>query len=268
MPSGPRSDLALATTELRVSFGGVHAVDGLSARVRTGSIHGIIGPNGSGKSTVLNAMTGLVPYTGTIELLGTDVRGMSAGAIRRLGVVRSFQTPQVVGELTCEENVLTGSSDRRGYGLAAAWPLRLWSNRVERERCVVAQRCVVARRALESVRLTAQRDTPASELSYGNVRRLELARAVAGEPRLMLLDEPSAGLNEAETAALGELLLGMRDPDRALIVVDHKVDLLDRICDEITVLEQGRHVASGPPAAVWADEQVVRAYLGRPREQA
>jgi ABC-type branched-subunit amino acid transport system ATPase component len=241
---------------IAVSFGGVRAVDDVSLAAGRDELVGLVGPNGSGKTTLLNALCGVVPAEGRVTVDGRPLRLGHPTSTARAGVARVFQTPQVFDRLTCLENVMLGSSDRRGRGLAGVWLGRwdMWRREDARAEAAAA--------LLERVGLAEREHEPASVLSYGQRRLLELARALASDPTVLLLDEPSAGLNDAETAALAELLVGLRRTGRALVVVDHKVDFLDQVCDRLVVLELGRVIAEGPPDAVWSDRRVVDAYLG------
>jgi branched-chain amino acid transport system ATP-binding protein len=241
---------------IAVSFGGVRAVDDVSLGARRDELVGLVGPNGSGKTTLLNALCGVVPARGRVTVDGRPLRLGHPTSTARAGVARVFQTPQVFDQLTCLENVMLGSSDRRGRGLAGAWLGRWDMWRREDDRAAAAAGL------LDQVGLADRGQEVASVLSYGQRRLLELARALASDPKVLLLDEPSAGLNDAETDALAELLRGLRRTGRALVVVDHKVDFLDRVCDRLVVLELGRVIAEGTPDTVWSDQRVVDAYLG------
>ena len=250
----------LQVEDITVTFGGVRAVDGVSLAVGPDDAVGMVGPNGSGKSTFLNALTGVVPCRGGATLGGAPLPLGRPRRIRRAGLARAFQTPQTFAELSCIENVLLADGDRRATGLAGAWLGRpaLW--RAERDRWARAEA------ALERVGLAGRAEDEAGLLSYGQQRLLELARSLMGSPRILLLDEPSAGLNASETRALGALLRSVHDDDGlALLVVDHKIDFIESVCPRVVVLQLGRLIADGPPGEVWHDERVVEAYLGRAR---
>jgi ABC-type branched-subunit amino acid transport system ATPase component len=252
-----RDTSVLRAEDVSVSFGGVRAVDHVSLHVDPGEIVGLVGPNGSGKSTMLNALTGLVHASGTVSVDGSPVGRVHPRAMRRAGLLRTFQTPQVFPELTALENVLLSHPDTAMTRLVGGWFARPGLLRHER------QRWADAAAALERVGQIAVADTPAGELSYGQQRLVEVARVICGRPRIVLLDEPGAGLNQAETTSFADLLAGLRAEGVPLLVVDHKIDFLDRLCDRLVVLQLGRVVADGTPATVWNDPNVVDAYLGR-----
>jgi branched-chain amino acid transport system ATP-binding protein len=243
-----------------VSFGGLRAVDSVDLTVGATEAVGMVGPNGSGKTTFLNAVTGVVPAVGRLTVGERSVRLGRPGAIRRAGLARAFQTPQTFAELTCIENVLLADAVRQGRGLVGAWLRRraMWAR--ERERWARAVS------ALERVGLADKAEQSAGALSYGQQRLLELARSLVGEPKVLLLDEPSAGLDAAETDQLAELLAGVHADGLPLLLVDHKIDFVEAVCSRVVVLQLGQLIADGPPAEVWADERVIDAYLGRRRE--
>jgi len=247
----------LECSQLSVQFGGVRAIDAVSLSVDGGGeVVGLIGPNGSGKSTFLNAVSGLVPAKGEVMVDDKRVRLGRPGAIARHGVFRTYQTPQVDVELTCIENALVSSPDRAFRGLIGAWPMRpkMWQH--EKERWAAASD------ALERVGLIARANVRAGGLSYGERRRLEIARALVSRPRLMMMDEPAAGLNTTETAQLAQLLSGLATDGISLIVIEHKVAFIEQLCHRLVVLELGRQIAAGVPEEVWRDPAVANAYLG------
>jgi len=246
----------LEVNDITVRFGGVIAVDGVSLHVADGSTLGLVGPNGSGKSTLLNALTGVVPATGSAALDGRQLPLGRPRRTRRAGLARTFQTPQNFEELSCIDNVLLADGDRAYTGLTGAWLVRPLMWRRERQRW---QRAVDM---LHLVGLADSAEQPASLLSYGQQRMLELARSLVGDPQILLLDEPSAGLNAVETHELSRILREVRERGIALVIVDHKIDFIDSLCDTIVVLQLGRVVAAGPPETVWKDPLVVEAYLG------
>ena len=243
--------------DISVHFGGVAAVAGVGFGVsRAGEVVGLVGPNGSGKSTFLNATCGLVPSLGQVLVRGEVMDRRRLSELSRTGVGRTFQTPQVFTELSCVENVLLGSQDREGTGLAATFLRRPTMWRSERRRMAAAEQ------SLAEVGLAGFGQRPADSLSYGQQRLLELARCMVGRPFVLLLDEPSAGLNDAETAALGQILQTLRRAGLGMILVDHKVAFVDSLSDRLVVLQVGQMIAEGPPAEVWAHPEVINAYLG------
>jgi branched-chain amino acid transport system ATP-binding protein len=247
----------LEAADITVRFGGVTAVDRVSLTLGDHEIVGLVGPNGSGKSTFINAITGLVPSSGSLRVDGMTVKLGQQGAVARLGVMRTFQTPQVHDQLTCLENVLVGMQYRHLRSVGAAWLRRHAMMSAERSRWTDAMA------ALEFVGLSDRPHARGGELSYGQRRRLELARVFGAKPKVLLLDEPAAGLNHAETANLVALLTAWRsDGGPSLLLVEHKIDFLESLCHRMVVLELGRQIASGEPAAVWADPRVMDAYLG------
>jgi ABC-type branched-subunit amino acid transport system ATPase component len=251
----------LAAEGIEVRFGGVRAVSDVSIEVGD-ELLGLVGPNGSGKTTLLNALCGVVPAKGRLTVDGRDVALGNPRTAWQAGIARVFQAPQTFTELSCLENVLLSSRDHRSRGALATWIGRPGMLRHERRRWARAQE------ALAFVGLDDLAGSSAKLLTYGQQRLLELARAVAGEPKVLLLDEPSAGLNDAETQALAVLLRRLRAEGLPLLVIDHKVDFLDALCDRLVVLELGKVIAEGPPDEVWSHEGVIAAYLGVPADAA
>jgi ABC-type branched-subunit amino acid transport system ATPase component len=253
---GPVGQPIVEANDISVSFGGVRAVDEVSLSLHEDEILGLIGPNGSGKSTFVNALTGVVTAKGTLVIDGKRTVLGRAGTVRRAGILRMYQAPQTYLDLSCIENVLLSTSDRRFTGIFSAWFLRPLMLRHEH------QRWERAAAALEEVGLLDRAEEAAAGLSYGQQRLLELARVIAADPRAILLDEPSAGLNAAETQALQRHLLRLRERGIALLVIDHKIDFISQMCDRVAVLELGHKVAEGDPVTIWDDERVISAYLG------
>ena len=252
----PAGEPVLEVRGLTVAFGGVRAVDEVDLTLRDGEILGLIGPNGSGKSTILNAVTGVVDGHGTLLVRGRPIGLQRPGEVVGAGVRRTYQTPQNYPALACIDNVLLTTTDRRMTGVLSATVLRPLMLRREHERWRTAAA------ALERVGLLDVAEAPAGSLSYGAQRMLELARVIAGDPSLILLDEPSAGLNDHETEMLVRQLRFLRQQGVSLLVVDHKIDFISALCDRVVVLELGRVVAEGDPHGIWEDERVQNAYLG------
>lgn len=252
--------MILDAETISVRFGGVVALDSVSLSIEEGEILGLIGPNGSGKSTFLNAVTGMVSATGRVSVGGKRVPLGSSRRIRKAGVLRTFQTPQVYGALSSLDNAVLSSPLDSGIGLTGAWLRRPSMLAAERSRWEAGHR------ALDRVGLGALAMVAASELSYGQQRMVEMARVIVAEPRVILLDEPAAGLNSSETKDLADLLGSLNREGTSLLIVDHKIDFLDQLCDRLAVLQLGKLVASGAPSEVWADPGVIDAYLGKGRQ--
>jgi len=248
----------LAVDNLSKSFGGVKALSAVSFTVSAGEIMGLIGPNGAGKTTCFNLINGLLsPSGGGIRLAGRDLGGLSPYARARLGLARTFQNIQLFGGMTVLENVLTGRHLRQRVGaLAALLPLP----RVNRARAENRERALTL---LELVGLGEKADFPAEALAYGDRRRLEIARALAQEPALLLMDEPAAGLNPRETEDLMTLLEKLRDMGITLLVIEHDMTLVMGLCHRVAVLDYGEVIAAGAPKEIRKNPRVIEAYLGR-----
>ena len=249
--------MLLSLVGLTRRYAGLVAVDGVTMAVAPGTIHAVIGPNGAGKTTLFNMVSGLVtPSAGTLALDGTDITAAPTHVRAARGIGRTFQNIRIFGAMTVLENALTGLHARPVPGVVATL-LRRPAFRAY-ERVAVAQ----ARAALAQAGLQDRADLPASALSYGDQRRLEIARAIVARPRLLLLDEPAAGLNPAETAALAILVRAIRDAGTTVLLVEHDMGFVMDISDRVTVLNFGRLIYEGPPAAVRAEPVVIEAYLG------
>jgi ABC-type branched-subunit amino acid transport system ATPase component len=235
-------------------FGGVTAVDGVDLTVPEGAVFGLIGPNGAGKTTVVNLITGYFrPSTGTITVGGTDVVGLRPHRLARLGVARTYQNLQLFDESTVLDNVLIG---RHLSFHGRRW--QMWRTRRREER----EQHAVARALIERVGLGDVVDVDVAELPYGLRRRVEVARALATEPRLLLLDEPTAGMTRKESDDVGELIRGINAEGVTVLLVDHNVRLVTDVCTRVAVLEWGRVLVEAGPREVWEDDRVKEAYLG------
>ncbi len=252
------SPAILSVRGLCCHFGGLRAVDGLDLDVPRGGILALIGPNGAGKSTTINLLTGaLRPSAGSIRLDGVELAGKAAHVVARAGMVRTFQNGRLFARLSVLENVLVGADSRLRAGLAASL-LRLPGFRAEEAALVAHAGGLLGRLGMAQ---DAAREV--GTLPYGSQRRLEIARALISRPKLLLLDEPAAGLNAAEVAELARLILQLRQDGLSVLLIEHNMGLVMRLADHITVLNFGRRIASGTPQAVRDDPRVVEAYLGR-----
>jgi len=248
----------LSVEDLSISFGGLDALSGLSLQVTEREIFALIGPNGAGKSTVFNVVTGLYrPSRGRVAFRGDDLLALAPHEIARRGVGRTFQNTEVFRQLTAIDNVLVGRHAHLRAGVVRG-ALGLASVRREEAEARELARALLARLGLAEVA-----DTEAGSLPLGFQKRLELARALAAEPRLLLLDEPAGGLNPTETQTLMEVICRLRDESGlTLLVVEHDMELVMSISDRVAVLNYGRKIAEGKPREIAADPAVVEAYLG------
>jgi len=239
-------------------YAGLVAVDNVDMQVIPGGVHAVIGPNGAGKTTLFNLVSGLVPPSfGRIRFAGQDVTKLQADRRAGLGLARTFQNIRIFAAMTVLENALTGLHIRLKTGLPGV-ALRLPGFRSE-ERAAVAR----AREALDLVGLADKAGQRAQALSYGDQRRLEIARAMAPEPRLLLLDEPAAGMNPAETEALATLVRRLSGLGTTVLLVEHDMGFVMDISDRVTVLNFGKRIFEGTPQAVRQEPAVIEAYLGQ-----
>ncbi len=252
-----RDGMAVTITGLVKRFGGVTALDNIDLQIEAGSVHAIVGPNGSGKTTMLNMICGFFkPDEGSIRLDATDVVGRATARIARLGVGRTFQTPKLLPELSATANAMLGAYAAERASTAE---VAIWAPRAAREHASLSAR---ARYFLGFVGLGDRVNEPAGELPHGQQRLAEIARALMGQPRLLLLDEPAAGLSLSEIDRLGALIRSIAGLGVTVVIVEHHLDLVADICRRVTVLDRGRVLAEGTPDSVFRDPAVVSAYMG------
>ncbi len=252
----------LAVESLSKHFGGVKAVDGVSFQVEAGEILALIGPNGAGKTTCFNVINGLLPPTsGSIFMDGEDLVPLPPYYRARRGLARTFQNIQLFGGMSVRENVMAGAHLGQQVGaFTALLPLA----KVRRAEDQVREQ---AEEWLAFVGLSDKADWPADSLAYGEQRRLEIARALAQQPKILLLDEPAAGLNPRETEDLMALLSTLRDLGITLLIIEHDMNLVMGLSHRIVVLDQGQVIATGVPLEIRTNPRVIEAYLGREEEE-
>ncbi|MFI0353305.1 ABC transporter ATP-binding protein [Actinomadura sp. 9N407] len=258
-PSVPR----LRVTDLTLAFGGIRALDGVSFTVLPKNIHALIGPNGAGKSSCFNVLTGVYRATsGSVRFGDRELTGLAPHRITRLGLSRTFQNIALSGEQTVLDNLMVGRHHLTRSGFIGAGLQLPWSRREERR-----HRERVTEIAAE-LGLAGRLRVAAASLSYGEQKRVEIARALATEPRLLMLDEPVAGMNASESEAMAEAIVGVRDRlGISVLLVEHDMSVVMRIADRVSVLDFGRLIADGSAAEVRANPEVVRAYLGEPQPE-
>ncbi|MFG1192338.1 ABC transporter ATP-binding protein [Xanthobacter flavus] len=247
----------LDVSGIGISFGGLKAVDAVSFKVGAGEVFSIIGPNGAGKTTLFNLVTGIYrPSRGSVRLDGADITTVPPHRRVSRGMARTFQNLQIFFRMTAVENVMVGCalSERTSF-LAdmLGLPSVFRQNRVTREKALAL---------LDRVGLAALADAPAGALPYGALKRLEIARALAADPKILLLDEPAAGCNAVETEAIDHLIAEIAKGGIAVVLIEHDMKLVMKISDRVLVLAQGRPLAEGPPRAVRENPEVIAAYLG------
>ena len=253
----------LSIEDVSMIFGGLRAVDKINISIMPGSIHALIGPNGAGKTTVINMIGGFYkPTEGIIRLNGTPIQGLSSSAISRLGIARTFQNVRLFKGLTVLENVQIGMYSRIHEGVIGTLFRTPNFHRVNRE---ANKECM---ELLELVGLQDKVQFKASNLSYGQQKVVEIARALAQSPKLLLLDEPAAGLNDTETAELIKLVHGLRERGITILLIEHNMRFVMQLSDRITVINFGKEIAEGTPDEIQVNDEVIEAYLGKRRAYA